>query len=643
MPKYLVPGSNTGIKFTDFYPWALNDPSKFTLNLEVIFVAAATGTLVISTASDQSNPSAYVPLSSSITDSFYLIAGTYSISLTRTGTTGILAYNLCDSSTGGTVSSGINITASDIPITFAARKTYRLQILIGSNTAFTACPTVQLDPISAPISMLAVDTKKYSPFSWYQTSQYGGSTGQFFYKFDVYATTGGTVKMTYPYNIGPATSLKPLYIPSSIASKQIEAIPSSGFAFSQWVLESSQGSVYSTSNPLQINYTDTQLTAYNRIYAVFCIGSTCTAPAVPNPDNTLCVQTLTQAPTGSGQTIFTGSSPNNGAYGSLGFLIYNINGYDSIGNPTPSGSYAVLGDASFPNAAVRTYWASKLGVTSGIWNPANPQYVGILSLCAVVNVPTSKIYYVGTAGDNGISIAINGPGINQTIVSQTANSGLGQNFQYWHIYPVYLQAGSNILTLSNNNVGSDGAFGAEIYDNTLAQLSAATSNAGLSILFSTSTYRTGGVNAASPYCTNFTCPTNYSYNPATGLCQTIVSTPLGCSPTIISFQYIGAAIVGTASLTATTGTLASWALGSSNINVPSISSTSNSYTFNISRTSGVKTAFMVQICDLNTGIVIYLNNTIGTTASFTWTSSPAGRYQIQALTNGSVFFDCTAV
>jgi hypothetical protein len=131
---------------------------------------------------------------------------------------------------------------------------------------------------------------------------------------------------------------------------------------------------------------------------------------------------------------------------------------------------------------VRTNFCGPLHRT-GIWSctdgDGNP--VGVwLGFSRCITVDSTKTYYLGIAADNLFRFKIDGNIIVQKLSTTDVN-----NFRYWHVYPITLSAGTHIIEMEGQNAGSDAAFGAEIYDNTFAQLTAATNISQLNILFST--------------------------------------------------------------------------------------------------------------------------------------------------------------
>ena len=287
-------------------------------------------------------------------------------------------------------------------------------------------------------------------------------------------------------------------------------------------------------------------TTTTTVYTGSCL---CPEGFTANPDSTECIQVIEVPPSvvssQANLTTFTGDT--NRAYGEVGYVIYNINDYDQAGNSI-SGLFATIGGQSGPfnsQGYNQNFLAGRLNA-AGIWDankywpgtndePKGPAYPGTLGLCTTINVPTSKIYYVGIAGDNAANFKVNGsPIVNQVLLLDPVRglAGVSANFKFWHIYPVYLVAGPNVIELQNSNAHNVGAFAAEIYNNTVNQLVTATQESDLNILFTTKDYRSGNTNQNSPFCTAFTCPTDYALDrtdPDNPVCKLVTRT--ACSPT----------------------------------------------------------------------------------------------------------------
>ncbi|MBN8687300.1 MAG: hypothetical protein J0M10_09785 [Chitinophagales bacterium] len=196
--------------------------------------------------------------------------------------------------------------------------------------------------------------------------------------------------------------------------------------------------------------------------------------------------------------------------------------YSISGTKLYSSGYNISGDGTF-QTLTSTYWKSANNCTTGpmnrcaFWvNTSLPDGSGIAKAIPVSDttngskvpiaeaVPsclprtgtygrwlgytynfstsTTKTLYVGIASDNRFQFKINGT---QVVFR---NTDVETNFQYWHIYPVCLNPGTytfEFLGYNRNDGGQEGAFGAEVYDNTLSQIQTAASDANLNILYST--------------------------------------------------------------------------------------------------------------------------------------------------------------
>jgi len=171
---------------------------------------------------------------------------------------------------------------------------------------------------------------------------------------------------------------------------------------------------------------------------------------------------------------------SNVAYNTGGAKVFNP-GYGQDGQTgtfttitTPH--FWVNGAAPFNNAT-RNNIDGRMNA-AGIWFnplPAGHVYVGFTR---VFNVPSTKTYYIGMAADNFFKIYING----NLIINMT----LSTNFLYMNIYPVTLNAGANIIQMYGADDGNPPAsMVAEVYNNTLADLQAATNISMLNVLFTT--------------------------------------------------------------------------------------------------------------------------------------------------------------
>jgi len=136
----------------------------------------------------------------------------------------------------------------------------------------------------------------------------------------------------------------------------------------------------------------------------------------------------------------------------------------------------------------------------------------------LTGISQTNTYYVGIAADNEFRLVLDGVQILNTIGN---SMGPQDKFKYWHVYPVTIPAGDHTLELYGLDYGIIAGFGMEIYNNTLAELTAATTLNDIDIIFSSSGYTTadvvqttGGVYLTSGY----TCPSGYVYSTCSGTC-----------------------------------------------------------------------------------------------------------------------------
>ena len=225
------------------------------------------------------------------------------------------------------------------------------------------------------------------------------------------------------------------------------------------------------------------------------------------------------------------------AYGQFGMRLYtNVDSYTYplIGNSTTgilqdnngTGISIPLNPASPVSNIVwdsqGTNTQGRLNI-AGIWstlvpNPLN-EWIGF---SACFEVPSTKEYCIGLAADNRMRFSLNG----QKIVEFTGAPT--NNFDYWHVIPITLNQGTNVLEMEGLNVGGDASFAAEIYDATPNQLLIVSSVLALEpyIIFSTRD-RVGtafdiGDNSG------YMCPNGYSYNLCTGgnCTRTVFTNPM---------------------------------------------------------------------------------------------------------------------
>lgn len=168
---------------------------------------------------------------------------------------------------------------------------------------------------------------------------------------------------------------------------------------------------------------------------------------------------------------------------------------------------------------------------NSIWSPttAPGQIVGF-SFC--IDIPETKVYYIGMGFDNLGTIRLNG----QTLL-QTGNTTSEDPLLHWKIYPVTIPAGSNVLEVIGQNtmdpLPNPAAIGVEIYDNTAAEIIASTGYGGLTIIFRSLDYVGQPIQIGNEGI-GYTCPAGYSLVLCDGpayCTQTLTTPTIICPPT----------------------------------------------------------------------------------------------------------------
>lgn len=265
-----------------------------------------------------------------------------------------------------------------------------------------------------------------------------------------------------------------------------------------------------------------------------------------SPDASSCfvIEETDATPPTNSESAVTVSSVNNFNYGVFGSLIYapgyNVNGTGAFTQISYANQFWVNG-TGYPTTPSPSNTQGTMN-RAGIWSSTvmGPQTVGF-SVCA--NLPANGTYYVGLGCDDFGQIKIDGT----TIVMQDraalgaflqANgypmlNPAGVCFDFFHIYPVALTAGSHVLEIIGNNVSGStpGAadLACEVYDLTPAQIAAATSYAdmGAGLIFSSKDFvgmpiqlGSGGI--------GYSCPNGFAlkFCDSPIVCVKTISTPI---------------------------------------------------------------------------------------------------------------------
>lgn len=216
------------------------------------------------------------------------------------------------------------------------------------------------------------------------------------------------------------------------------------------------------------------------------LGCLCTSGYTASPDGSYCYKELTEAAAVGGGGTITACHFTFNTYNDLGTAFYQPGGYNLNGTYTiaPTFLKTPLAGGSYTGSL----WGNHVpNTTDGrvnrafIWKCGDPNYLTTpLGFTRQIIIPTTKTYYIGCAGDNKVTIKINGI----TIVDQDPTAISAQTlmpatdargpFEYWHVYPVVLNSGINLLEVTGTNLpggtSNPGGMGCEIYNATEAQL-----------------------------------------------------------------------------------------------------------------------------------------------------------------------------
>jgi hypothetical protein len=208
-----------------------------------------------------------------------------------------------------------------------------------------------------------------------------------------------------------------------------------------------------------------------------------------------CVVEATVPADFTGSTLTIDAASNNANYNKNGVRVYPditaeskpLKGLISINND--NSTYRVraangVGSIITPLANVQNaLWNASGGCGSsakgrlniaGVW-PAGGSEPYDIDVCYsfCLEVPTTKQYCIGIAGDNEVKIYVDGilwVYLSARNLDGTENPSITVPFTSWHVFPVTLPAGTRNIRLCGINHNSVAAFAGEIYDLTLTEL-----------------------------------------------------------------------------------------------------------------------------------------------------------------------------
>ena len=279
-------------------------------------------------------------------------------------------------------------------------------------------------------------------------------------------------------------------------------------------------------------------------------GTPCSCPPGYTADlvtNTCNLTTFTGV-TSTGPTLLAQTGDNSGVYGHLGGYLYPEVSLTDSRLPIRRFYTGSSGNLQFTTNEVLTedyidfnksIWGTfNIGNVDGRLNEiglsASTDWVGFTKC---IDVATTKKYYIAIAADDYVRFSINGNLIvefPETGGIYGANgSALQFNFKKWHMFPITLNSGTNVIEMEGKTQSGNSNFGAEIYDADFATLTGATSIGDIDVIFST------GDLVAQPFEVGNTfgnsCPTGFSLYTCSGgtpVCYSRLETDLsGCLDT----------------------------------------------------------------------------------------------------------------
>jgi len=190
--------------------------------------------------------------------------------------------------------------------------------------------------------------------------------------------------------------------------------------------------------------------------------------------------------------IFTANADSATAYSATGSLIYN-EGFQTNGVGTVTQIPLTNG---FWNNPIPNTTAGAMN-RNAVWNNASIPVLEYIGTDASVFLPVAGTVYIGVGFDNVGRFWVNGKLVLDMDVNAMKTSIVAQYpaysfelpsqipFYFWHIFPIQLPAGYSSIFIQNDNTEGQGAIAVEVYNNTAAEIAAATSYSDLNILYRT--------------------------------------------------------------------------------------------------------------------------------------------------------------
>lgn len=243
-------------------------------------------------------------------------------------------------------------------------------------------------------------------------------------------------------------------------------------------------------NAIDLKLVNTCDPDYFVVVPVDGIGLCCPDGYTITPDGLSCTMLEETAPTYVSIGICVAPSQLNGAYGVAGAKYWENPTYNTTltnqdgillgnywqGNPAGSGGVSPGNPSSPMNREGVWVDTDCDGNKDGLASGATLQFTWL------VQSESPRRVYIGAGADNNFRVSLNGV----FMAGRQVNSD-PHNFNFFHLFPLDLISGDNYILFQATGDGStNDAVGFVIYDNTFAELQAATQDSDLDILFHTS-------------------------------------------------------------------------------------------------------------------------------------------------------------
>jgi hypothetical protein len=262
-----------------------------------------------------------------------------------------------------------------------------------------------------------------------------------------------------------------------------------------------------------------QITGYTFSY---CSDFGCPDGYTSDPDGLTCTQIITTGVTYPSSFYTASTAGASTAWGWGGANFYSpLNTLNTpLVNSGTSTTYPIidsLGNIVSPITNVSNAFWGQFGLAYGrmnngasIWTTITPNpYNKWVGFSACVYAPSTKTYYLGISADNQFKISINGEILVELLYDNV------RNFSLWHVFPIILNSGINIIEMEGLSSGGVSGFGAEIYSaSTLDQLTAATNTIDAGLMWSTMSQTGSTFDLGEEF--GYTCPNGFVYTNCDG-------------------------------------------------------------------------------------------------------------------------------